>query len=335
VSSENWGLLGHAWAVKLLSGQIARGEQRHAYLFTGPQGVGRRTLALRLAQALNCQEPPAPGEFCGDCRACRGFAAMAHTDLYLIQRQEGDRDIKAEAVRELGRSLALSPYETQYQIALLLNFEQANEFAANALLKTLEEPPPRVILLLTAESAEALPATIASRCEVLRLRPLSPDALAEGLQKAHRIPAERARLLAALSGGRPGYALALAEDESLLAQRGEWLDRYLDTLPKGRVERFALAEKLGADRELLRQALLVWLSFWRDVMMRSGMPGAHPANADREAQVASLAQSLGLGGAQRAVAAIERTLDLLETNINPRLAAENLLLELPRMQLAN
>lgn len=347
--AENWDLLGHQWAVTLLRGQIARGEQRHAYLFTGPQGVGRRTLALRLAQALNCESvlPEAnskavrsansmlaPGDFCGECRACRGFARMAHTDLYVIARLEGDRDIKADAVRQLGRSLALSPYEARYQIALLLNFEQANEFAANALLKTLEEPPERVVLLLTAESAEALPETIASRCEVLRLRPMSTKALAADLQRRRGLPAENARLLAALSSGRPGYALDLADDEELLSQRGEWLDQYLECLPKGRVERFALAEGLSKDREQLRQALQVWLSFWRDVLMRAGMPGAAAANVDREAQVAQLAERTDLEGAREAVAAIENALTLLETNVNPRLAAENLLLELPRVQLA-
>jgi DNA polymerase-3 subunit delta' len=331
--ADNWSLLGHEWAVMLLQAQIARGEQRHAYLFTGPQGVGRRSLALRLAQALNCQDAPAPGEFCGVCRACRGFDRMQHADLYLIERQEGDRDIKADAVRELGRSLALSPLEAKYQVALLLDFEDANEFAANALLKTLEEPPERVVLMLTAESAEALPATIASRCEILRLRPVPLASLAAGLQRSQGLESERARLLASLSGGRPGYALALAADNEMFDQRSAWLDDYLDCLPKGRVERFALAQALGTDREQLRQVLLVWLSFWRDVLMQAGIPGGMAANSDRRAELESLAERLGLEGAKAAVRAIEQTLDLLDTNVNTRLAAETLLLELPRIQL--
>src|SRR5690606_3834354 len=93
-SPANWGLLGHEWAVDLLRKQIASGRQRHAYLFAGAHGVGRRTLALRLAQALNCTQAPAPGEFCGQCRACRGFARAQHVDLLLVERQEGDREIK-------------------------------------------------------------------------------------------------------------------------------------------------------------------------------------------------------------------------------------------------
>lgn len=328
----NWNLIGHQWAVDLLKAQINGGRLRHAYLFTGPQGVGRRTLATRLAQALNCQEPPEAGEFCGQCRACRGFAKMAHTDLHLVALQADDREIKVEAVRELGRMLALTPYEARYQVALLLNFEQASESAANALLKTLEEPPGSVVLLLTAESAEALPATIASRCEVLRLRPVPVDELAAGLETQHGLPAEEARLLASLSAGRPGYALRLHAEPEALAQRAEWLDAAQNLLGAGQVERFAFAQGVSEDREQLAQLLQVWLSFWRDVLLGTGGGEGAPANLDRQAQVGEIAQKLDLAQARAAVADIRRTLGLLaETNVNARLALEGLLLELPRL----
>src|SRR3972149_10096270 len=140
--AASWNLLTHHWAVDLLRGQLAAGQLRHAYLFTGPAGVGRRTLALRLAQAQNCTNPPAPAEFCGVCRACRGFASMQHPDLLLLKVEDGDREIKVDAVRELNRSLSRTPLEARFQVALLLGFEQANDNAKNALLKTLEEPNP-------------------------------------------------------------------------------------------------------------------------------------------------------------------------------------------------
>ncbi|MQC26626.1 MAG: DNA polymerase III subunit delta' [Chloroflexi bacterium] len=329
--AENWGLLGHTWAVELLKGQITGDGLRHAYLFTGPNGVGRRTLALRLAQAVNCENPPSAAEFCGECRACRGFAQMGHPDLHLVQVEEGDRDIKVEAVRELSRMLALTPYESPYQIALLLNFEQASVHAANALLKTLEEPAGRVLLLLTAESAEALPETIASRCEEIRLRPVPVEALAKGLAEGWGIPAERARLLASLSGGRPGYALQLQQEPEALAQRTEWLDEVTGLLSQGRVARFAYAEALSKDRDQLREALLVWLSLWRDVLLTVGQAEGALANVDRAAEVAALAGQLDLGRAWQVVAAIEGTLELLGTNVNARLATEALLLKMPQI----
>src|SRR5574342_647685 len=137
-----WDLLGHEWAARLLTEHIAGGRLRHAYLFTGPRGVGRRTLALRLAQAVNCLQPPAPGVPCGACSACVRMERMQHPDLAVIQAETEGGVLKVEGVRDLQHSLSLAPYEARYRIALLLRFEEANPSAANALLKTLEEPPP-------------------------------------------------------------------------------------------------------------------------------------------------------------------------------------------------
>ena len=329
--ANQWGFLGQDWAVNLLSGQMAQDRLSHAYLFTGPEAIGKRTLAIRLAKAVNCQNPPGPGDFCDECRACRGFANMAHPDLHIVRREEGDRDIKVDAVRELSRMLALSPYEANYQIALLLDFERASVQAANALLKTLEEPPRNVMLLLTAESAESLPATIASRCEMIRLRPMPVSRLADRLVEAFKVDKERAQLLSRVSGGRPGYALRLNEDAELLAQREEWLGQLTSLLAQGRVERFAYAEKMSRDREGLREALQVWLSFWRDLLLRKSEAAAAISNLDREGEISSIAGKLSLEAARDALASIQETIHSLRGNTNARLALENLLLKIPRV----
>lgn len=325
----NWDLFGHNWAVDLLKRQIGEGRMRHAYLFTGPQGVGRRTLALRLAQALNCTNPPALGEYCGRCRACRGCASMQHADLLVVTRQEGDREIKVGALRELSRSLSRTPLEARYQFALLLNFHEASEEAANALLKTLEEPNPSVVLCLTALDADSLPATIVSRCELIRLRPVPPQDLASGLQEISGLSAEQAALVASISLGIPGLANHLASEPALLEQRSKWLDASTELLSASRVQRFAYAEKASKDRDALRRQLLVWLSFWRDVLLRSSRSAATLTNPDRAELIHALAAQLPLPAARSALAAVERTLTQLDTNVNARLALEVLLLELP------
>ncbi len=175
---ENWGLLGHQWAVELLKGHLRNHASRHAYLFTGPSGVGRRTLALRFAQALNAEDGNETGEFDPQARTSQQFEQMTHPDLSLIRRLEGDRDIKIDAVREIQRSLVLAPYTAKYRIALLLNFEDANENAQNALLKTLEEPGPRVILMVLPKALKVccLPFPPAARYSVSGRSPsiLSP-----------------------------------------------------------------------------------------------------------------------------------------------------------------
>lgn len=327
----NWGMLGHEWAVELLSEHVAREQIRHAYLFTGAQGVGRRTLALRLAQALNCTQPVNPGEPCLQCRVCQQIERMQQPDLAVVQAEQQGGVLRVEQVRELQHSLALAPYEARYRVALLLRFEEAHPSAMNALLKTLEEPASQVILMLTADSAESLLPTIVSRCMVLRLRPLSIDQVAQGLQELWGIPEEQARLLAHISGGRPGYAQSLFHNPERLEQRRAWLEEHFHLLSAGRVERFAYAEALSKDKENLRRALLVWLSFWRDILLRTAGASASISNDDCLREVDEIAGRIDLSLAHRVVSTIERILDLLSRNINPRLAAEIVMLDLPRL----
>jgi len=327
----NWNLLGHAWAVALLTAHLQRGAPRHAYLLTGPQGVGRRTLALRYAQALNADHPDQPGDFNPDHIRSRQIERMQHPDLFIVERQAGDRDIKVDAVRALQHSLAFAPYEAPYRVAVLRNFENASPSAQNAMLKTLEEPPSRVVLLVTAESAEALLPTIASRCEVLRLRSLALDVVSKGLQDQWDLPPEQAELLAHVSGGRPGFALHLHHHPEILAARSTWLDEQQSLLSAPRRKRFDYAEGLAKDKDSLQAVLVVWLSFWRDVLLRTAQAAAPLANPDRTREIEQISGQLDLTTAQSIVAAIERTLQLIKSNANARLATEVLLLDLPSL----
>jgi DNA polymerase III subunit delta' len=327
----NWNLLGHDWAVNLLSEHIARGQVRHAYLLTGPRGVGRRTLAIKMAQALNCEQPPVPGGYCGVCRHCTRIERMQHPDLAVVQAEQEGGVLKVDQVRELQRGLALHAYEARYRVALLLRFEEAHPSAMNALLKTLEEPGPQVVLLLTAESAESLLPTIVSRCEVLRLRPLPLEQTSRGLQENWGLPAEQAELLAHISNGRPGFALRLHQEPERMAQRQTWLNDQNRLLRASRVERFAYAEPLSKDKEAMRSVFLVWLSYWRDVLLKASGAAAPISNLDRQQEIERLAEQVGWQAAYRSAAAIERNLVRLERNVNPRLVAEVLMLDLPKL----
>jgi len=320
----NWNLLGHEWAVKLLQNHLHSDRLRHAYLLTGPQGIGRRTLALRFTQALYASDHL----YYPENRVSQQVANMQHPDLSVVTRQEGDRDIKIEAVRDLQHSLALSPYTAPYRVALLLNFEEANDNAANALLKTLEEPADRVILLVTAESTESLLPTIVSRCEVLRLRPMGMEALTEGLT-GRGISPEQAKFLAHASGGKPGYALHLANNPEILEQRGEWLTDLQKLIYANRVERFAYAEQLGKDKEGFVQLMLVWLAYWRDVLLTASGSHAPLTNQDRVEEIQTLAGKLNLQTAKDVVVALEDKLGEIRANVNVRLAAEALMLKIP------
>src|SRR5512142_638940 len=209
--SKSWDILGNGWAVEMLRQHVARGTARHAYLFSGPPGVGRLTLALRFGQALNCTQPIEPGTPCRTCRDCTEIEARKHPDLKIIEAETAAGALKVDQIRDARRSLALKPYQSRYRLTIFRRFQEATDEAANALLKTLEEAPDYAVLVLTADSPESLLPTIVSRCEVLRLQPVPLDAVMSFLVD-HGADEQEARLLAHVSGGSPGRALRLHQD---------------------------------------------------------------------------------------------------------------------------
>ena len=334
MKADNWGLLGNEWAVELLKQHLVRDSVRHAYLFCGPPGLGRCTLALRFAQALNCPNPVAPGEPCGKCKTCQQIERMQYADLAIIQAEKEGGTLRVEQIRSIRQSLSLKPYQGKYRVALFLRFQEANANAANALLKTLEEAPAYVVLVLTADTPEQLLPTIVSRCEVLRLRPL-PVEIVESYLKESGADETASHLLAHVSGGRPGYALRLMQDKDELDFRATRLADLQKLLKSTRRERFSYAEKLTdrkyEARERFRDTLLLWLAFWRDVLLRAAKSDAPLANVDYITEVESLAARLSLPQARQLVTAAEGAVDRLERNVNARLLAEVLLLDWPKI----
>jgi len=340
--TDNWNLVGHEWAVDMLKKHVINGSARHAYLLAGPPGLGRRTLALRFAQALNCPTPREAGIPCGKCRVCKQIESMHYTDLSIIEPTIKDPnnpkelipapngEIRIQQIRELQKTINLKPYQSHYRILIFLRFDQASVEASNALLKTLEEAPSYAILILTAENPEQLLPTIVSRCEVLRLRPLKIEEVQNALE-TRGLETGTAKLIAHISGGRFGYALRLIENEALLEKREERLNDLQSLISASRVQKFAYADKLSKDKESMRQAVLIWLSYWRDVMLRSAQAETPLVNLDRNVEIEDLAGRLDLSTARRVASDLETVLEKMERNINPRLLAEVLLLDLPKV----
>ena len=326
-------MIGHEWAVNLLADHVTLGRERHAYLFTGPSGIGRRTLALRFAQSLNCEKSPVPGQPCRTCSTCRRIDQMQHPDLAMVMAEHEGERLKIDQARELQHTLSLAPYEARYRVALILRFEEAQSSFANAMLKTLEEPPEHVVVILTANNAENLLPTIVSRCEVLRLRSLSMDETARGLQAIKGVPKDISERLAHISDGRPGYAIRLFEQPRLLEQRQSWLDELIQLLAASRRERFAFVKGFVDDKEGLRDVLQVWLTFWRDVLIYSSGIGGSITNLDYTIQIQKLVSVTDLQKAHFHVSAIERTIEYIDHNVNSRLALEVLLMDFPVVNL--
>jgi len=329
-----WQLLGHQWAVKLLHNHIVKENIRHAYLFTGALGVGRRTLALRFAQAINCPQPKAPGIPCGECRTCLRIERMQHVDMTVIEAEKAGGTIKIDQIRSLQHNLALSPYEAKYRIALLLRFDEANANASNALLKILEEPPEKVIILMTAETPESLLPTIVSRCEVLRLRPLSPTDLQTGLTEKYSIPEDQANLLAHIAQGRPGAALNLFNDPANLEKRRNWFELHQQLLKSDIPSRFKfIKEHYSKNKSSFRNdfsdTLKAWQSLWRDVMLLKTTGSETITNIDFVDTIKEIASQTGVRQTAKVIALIDRSIKLLGQSANARLTMEVFMLDLP------
>lgn len=323
IGGVDWGVIGHRWAVELLARQLARGTNHHAYLITGPDGVGRQRLALALARAVLCERPPRPGESCGECRACEQVGRRVYPDLHVVERADDRQGITIEQIRDLQRQLSLAPLAGRARVGILLEMEKASEGAANALLKTLEEPAGRVVLILTASEAEAVPPTIASRCEILALRPVADEEIERHLM-ARGADAAAAQQAARLAGGRPEHALRFLEEPALLARREAYRVELADVLGMDLAGRFVQADAWKDDDDL-EERLQAW--------MEAGRAALHGSLAEGgAARGAAMRGVLDADAARRLLLAIVRTLEGLRQNANVRLALETLMLDLPQVR---
>ncbi len=320
---------GHAWVQQMLQKAVLSDRTSHAYLFVGPDQVGKTTLVRAFAQAITCESPVAGGGLgaCGKCRSCRLAAEGGHPDHRFIE--PGNGQIKIEQIRNLIREANLSPVEGRYKIFIIRSFDSANASAANSLLKTLEEPSETTRILLTSSQAVGILPTITSRCQVLHLRPVPIHDVSAVLQAKEGMSAGRADLLANLSGGRIGWAMQLGSQPELWQVHEQRLEQIQELVQQDIVERMVYAEKLAAHPDV-EATLRDWLFWWRDVLLVQQDCHDLIVNIDRAEAIQKLAQAAAPGDVRRFIEALMETAGYLRRNVSKRLAIEALLLKVPR-----
>lgn len=327
-------------AISALQKALDAHKVHHAWLFQGPDGVGKELAALGLAQALTCPDSPWVG--CGTCSSCQRIAKRNHPDVTWLMPEDElirrglagrsdfantpSRDIRIEQVRRLQERLSFRALEAPYKIALIVGAQAMNPPAQNALLKTLEEPPKDTVLVLVSSAPDKLLPTIRSRCAKASFGPLPASFIAEKIQKLKKIDDLAAQTVAAMAGGSLARAVDL--DPKRLAERKELIERF-EALEKTDARGWLqLAEVMGEDRptaEASLEVLQVWL---RDVAVAQ-VGGEQLVNTDLAALAVSASAKVSAAGLQRRTVLIDEARNaIVQRNGAARLQVERMLIEM-------
>ena len=333
-----WQTIGHDKAVAALTRALVGGRMAQSHIFIGPARVGKTTLALDLARAANCLAEDAERRPCSACNQCARVAAELHPDVRVIGLEKAPTGrlrtlISIDQVRDMQRETSLLPYEGRSRVFIFESAEKLSDEAANSLLKTLEEPPESVLIILLVNNADSVLPTILSRCRRADLRPVSAGVIADFLAAGKGVDSDSAREIAGMAGGRVGWAVAAVEDPSAIERVSETLDEIEAVVADTLSGRFEYAERLAGrfsgDREGVYGELDLWLGWWRDVMLVGNGKPELAANLSRRETVGAAAERCGPETVAATIRAIMRTAHLLERNVAPRLALESMMLALP------
>jgi len=310
--------------ITLLRNAIEKDRLAHAYLFFGMKGVGKRTTAEVFAKALNCSEGRL--DACDRCISCLKIEKSNHPDVTVLKA--AGQFIRIQDIREIQNQMRFRPFEGRKRVFILIDAETMNIAAANALLKTLEEPSPSNILILLSSRPHQLPATIVSRCQKVRFRPLARADVAGYLREKMGLGEEEADLLAASAAGSIGRAVEMQRDSELQVR-----DRLIAGISRcrkdGPVGLLLMAGALGKDREAILKNLDILRSWYRDVLVysKTGEKG-NLFHRNRLETVKSFAEKLTTADVLKNVTAVNRAARAVERNANKHLTLETLLFKL-------
>jgi len=323
--SQIWG---QNSAIQILRQALIHDRLAHAYLLVGPDGVGKRLTALTLAKAMNCLAPPEPGEACEACFSCSKINSSNHADVVRIE-PDGDF-IKIDQVRELQRQLRFRPLEGGRRACILDGADRLNEPAANALLKTLEEPPAETHLFLVTDRPHRLLPTILSRCQWVKFLPLSRSHLAQILRSVSSLSEEQALFYASLSGGSASQALFLG-DRLDFQKRVAWLQTFAGLFQKSPPEIFEICGQLAKEEEGLQDLLEIWKFWVRDLLVYKAIPAGREdrfINHDCIEEIRGQAPKFSFEQLQDFYRRLADSQRCLALKVNRQAALETLLLEM-------
>jgi len=318
-------IIGQQKQLVILRSALVSGRLHHAYLFLGPAGVGKRTVAVSLAKAIHCRE--LTDDFCGRCLNCARISDGNHPDVRIIEPLTGKKEISIQQIRELERELSYRSFTGKSKIAIIDPATLMNLSSQNALLKTLEEPPQDCLIILIAESAGGLLPTLRSRCLQIPFAPLLRQDVAAYLQSQHGMNSTDAEFIAALSMGSIGAALSL-EQENLIENRRNW-SRMLGSLKAADYHgAMSAAEALASNRDEALKFLKWAESWYRDLLVAQVSHASDElVNLDMRAQIEQQATVSNVERSLRAISQTSRAAARIQRNLNRRMVLEKFLFD--------
>jgi len=313
-------IYGHQKQIGMLQKAMALSRVGHSYVFSGLNAIGKKTLALAFTQALICQNPSSLNDACGNCPSCRKMASGNHPDIHRLETQA--QFIRIDAIRNIQQQMTFKPLEGQKRVFIIDDADIMNEQAANALLKTLEEPSRDNIIILVTARPYWLPQTILSRCRHVRMNPLTAETVARFLMEQKQMDPSKALLLASLSGGSIGQALELNSEDMIAFRAG--LSRLLAAAdPKNPLSLLTLASFLGQDKKEIKQGLMILNTYFRDALVYKETARASMIiNADDLPAITSLAGRLGGEEILQNIDLVDQSNEAIEMNVNKSLTLE-------------
>lgn len=325
-------VVGHQRQVETLRSALARNRLHHGYLFCGPEGIGKRTVALCLATAIHCAD--GDHDSCGGCRNCLAIGNGNHPDVRFIAPSPGKKEIGIDQIRELQRELSLRSFSGRSRVAIIDPAELMNYHAQNALLKTLEEPSHNSLLILIAKGTGGLTPTLLSRCLRLPFGPLPLEVVANFLVRQKGASPDQARLLASLSMGSLGAALT-SDAEEVLGHRRALIERFCSLSRQDYRAMMKLAEERAKDPEESLQ-FLQWIEGWyRDILIYqiAGWTG-QIRNLDMAERIREQAERSSVEHNLGVLARAGQVARRIQRNYNRRMALEDFLIKTAMSELA-
>jgi DNA polymerase-3 subunit delta' len=319
-------IYGHERQITMLRKAIAQKRVGHAYLFSGINASGKRTLAGQFATALNCESSDSLADACGKCSSCLKARHASHADMIFIEAD--GQFIRINAIREIQERMKFKPLEGRWRSVIIDDAHKMNDHAANALLKTLEEPSAFNILILLSSRPYSLPATILSRCRHMRFNPLPANTVARFLAEQKGMDQQRSALLAGLSGGSIGKALEL-DAEDIAFFRAELIQLVMNTTSDNPISLLTLASFFGQDKNKIKQGLDIISSCFRDALVyKETRKKEMLINADQSSYIDRLAQRLSGEQILQNIQRIAGAWETIELNVNKTLTLETMAFKL-------